>query len=349
MKIHPEEVALARAYVKAVPLESLNKEQMKQILDRGRALYGWFKEHPNLHCSINLAVLSLLFAADFLVLMRLPRIFLTPGREESTGWVLLASLVCGGIHSWLLYSLSAFSVHEGSAHRIIFPPRGPMTRLLGFVANNICRIAATEPRYYSENHMSHHNKFGTEDDGEFLSFVRPRRFWLSLLPFASFINWSDFVSHRPLRYTPSRILSGLIALSYHLTWGYFMAQSFGALYPILAFVLFLPHLGFFLDRLRQFTEHNLLPLENKDGSRSFGLGFWGQLIGGGPWGSPCHWEHHLVASLPWYQQLILHRYVVKVLTPEQRRQFLLEPVFGYPKLLWRLWNEPNDFIRRATL
>jgi fatty acid desaturase len=30
------------------------------------------------------------------------------------------------------------------------------------------------------------------------------------------------------------------------------------------------------------------------------------LIGGGPWGSPSHWEHHLVASLPWYQQIRLH-------------------------------------------
>ncbi len=53
-----------------------------------------------------------------------------------------------------------------------------------------------------------------------------------------------------------------------------------------------------------------MPLDNANGSRSFGLGFWGLLVGGGPWGSPCHWEHHLVPSLPWYQQLILHRHVV---------------------------------------
>jgi len=32
--------------------------------------------------------------------------------------------------------------------------------------------------------MSHHAKFGTDDDGEFLNFVMPRRYWLTLLPFA---------------------------------------------------------------------------------------------------------------------------------------------------------------------
>ena len=109
----------------------------------------------------------------------------------------------------------------------------------------------------------------------------------------------------------------------------------------------MPHVGFYLDRLRQYTEHNLMPLDNKDGSRSFGLGFWGMLIGGGPWGSPCHWEHHLVASLPWYQQLILHRDLKRILTPAQRKQYLIEPVIGYPRLLWRLLREPSRFQRQA--
>ena len=51
------------------------------------------------------------------------------------------------------------------------------------------------------------------------------------------------------------------------------------------FLLF-TQLGFYLDRLRQFTEHNLMPLDNLNGSRSFGFGFWGMLVGGGPWGTP---------------------------------------------------------------
>jgi len=89
-----------------------------------------------------------------------------------------------------------------------------------------------------------------------------------------------------------------------------------------------------------------MPLDNKNGSRSFGMGFWGLLVGGGPWGSPCHWEHHLVPSLPWYQQLILHRDVVRLLTPAQRRQFLITPVIGFPKLWWQLIRESRRFARQ---
>jgi fatty acid desaturase len=72
------------------------------------------------------------------------------------------------------------------------------------------------------------------------------------------------------------------------------------------------------------------------------------LIGGGPWGSPCHWEHHLVASLPWYQQLILHQALKRTLTPAQRAQYLLKPVVGYPMLLWRIWRETYRFERAAA-
>ena len=61
-----------------------------------------------------------------------------------------------------------------------------------------------------------------------------------------------------------------------------------------------------------------------------------------------HWEHHLVASLPWYQQLILHRYVVRLLTPRQRGQFLIEPVIGFPKLWWRLLRDSRSFLRLAV-
>jgi len=227
---------------------------------------------------------------------------------------------------------------------MVFPGRNPVSRAMNFVAANLCRIAANEPGYYSEHHMSHHAKFGTEGDGEFLNFVLPRRFWLTLLPFASLLNYTDFVAHRPPHYTRGRIISAVAALTYHLTYGYLMAGRFGTLFPVLAFILFLPHTGFFLDRLRQFSEHNLMPLSNKDGSRSFGYGFWGLLIGGGPWGSQCHWEHHLVGSIPWYQQLALHSFVRGILTPAQRKQFLLQPVIGYPRLMWRLLTEPGRFV-----
>jgi hypothetical protein len=51
-----------------------------------------------------------------------------------------------------------------------------------------------------------------------------------------------------------------------------------------------------------------------------------------------------VASLPWYQQIRLHFYIKGLLTEAQKKQFLLQPVIGYPKLLLRLWTEPGRFV-----
>jgi hypothetical protein len=341
--LHEDELALAREYNRRRPGQALTAEQMKLILDRGRALHRWYKHHQAVHYALNLGVLSFLLVGDGFILLRLPGLVLGDGATHAAWTTAAASLLCGSLHSILLYSLSVFSMHEGAAHRALFPGPRRWQRALNWGASNVCRIAATEPGHYAEHHMSHHAKFGTTDDGEFLNFVRPRRYWLTLLPFAAFLNYSDFVAHRPHRYTRGRVASAVVALTYHTVYGALMAVRFGALVPALAFVLFLPHVGFFLDRLRQFSEHNLMPLANKDGSRSLGLGFWGLLVGGGPWGSPCHWEHHLVPSLPWYQQLLLHRYVKGLLTPEQRPQFLLTPVVGYPRLLIRLWSEPGQF------
>ena len=348
MRFHPEELALARSYAGSTPSPGLSRDQLKFILDRGRRLFKWYKAHPFLHSLINLAVFLVLFAADYLVLLRLPVRVLGAGGDA--GWlrILSAALLTGGLHSWLLYSLGVFSMHEGAAHGIIFPHDDPISRALNRFASNLCRISACEPLDYSVHHMSHHSKFGTDQDGEFLNFILPWRYWATLLPFATVVNYSDFVAHRPLSYTRSRLVSAMVAIAYHVAYGYAMAQAFGAGFTLLALVLFVPHVGFWLDRLRQYTEHNLMPLENNHGARSFGTGFWGLLIGGGPWGSPCHWEHHLVASLPWYQQLILHRDLKRTLTPEQRAQYLLKPVIGYPMLLWRIWRETYRFERAAT-
>ena len=137
--------------------------------------------------------------------------------------------------------------------------------------------------------MVHHAKFGTEDDQEFLNFVLPRRYFMTFLPLAAFINFSDFIIHRPPTYTRSRILSALIAhrLQRRVCCSRCGTRTVRCSRSSTMFV-FLPHVGFYLDRVRQFTEHNLMPLDNPNGSRSFGIGFWGLLVGGGPWGSPCH-------------------------------------------------------------
>ena len=76
-----------------------------------------------------------------------------------------------------------------------------------FVSCHLGRITGGVPDFYSEKHMIHHSRFGTAEDAEFLNFVTPRRYWLTFLPFAVVINFSDFVFHRPPNYTRSRWIS----------------------------------------------------------------------------------------------------------------------------------------------
>jgi Fatty acid desaturase len=344
MELHLEELVLARRFADAAFFQPLTKEQLTTILDDGRRLHRWFKRHRAIHRCINLIVVLLLLSGDFYVLLRVPGILFDALGAEPVSQLLI-SLLVGAIHSWIIYSIVVFSLHEGAAHDLIFPSSGRGRSVLGLIANNLCRLGSADPIWYARNHRSHHAQFGTEGDGEFLNFVLRRRYWLTFLPFAMFINYSDFVVHRKSRHTASEFVSLGIALAYNVVYGRAMMALYGLPFAILVLAIVFPHVGFYIDRARQFTEHNLMPLENKDGSRSFGLGFWGLLIGGGPWGQPCHWSHHLVPSIPWYQQLVLHRRIVRLLTPIQREQYLIEPLIGFPRLFARLWSEPTRFAR----
>jgi len=346
MEFRAEELTFARQYVASREFERLSDAQVTTIVARGRELHRWFKAHPYVHNTINAAVIVFVFVADYLALMQLPGLFIAPGQDNSLGRVLLASALAGSLHSYLLYTLSSLSLHEAAAHKIVFLGTGALARFGQKIAANLCRLAASEPDYYSRDHMAHHAKFGTEDDAEFLNFVFPRRYYLTFLPLAAFINFTDFIAHRPPTYTRSRIISAISSTAYSGLYLFLTWQVWGPVFALVTMFVFLPHVGFYLDRLRQFTEHNLMPLENKNGSRSFGVGFWGLLVGGGPWGSPCHLEHHLVPSIPWYQQLYLHGFVKRIMTPRQREQFMLTPVVGFPLLWWRLVRELHAFELR---
>ena len=348
MITHLDEVAAAQAYQQAHAFEPISDEQMASILVRGRRLFQWFKAHPWIHNTINGSVIAILLATDYFVLAELPRYFMTEGQPLDGLRLFAASMAAGGTHSFLLYSLGSLSLHEAASHRIVFVGRGRLARLGHWVSVNLSRLGAADPDLYSASHMAHHAKFGTADDAEFLNFVVPRRFFMTLLPLAAFVNFSDFIAHRALTYTRGRIISATVAAVFNLGLAALCYSRYGGPFTLLTMFVFTPHVGFCLDRLRQFTEHNLMPLENRNGARSLGTGFWGMLVGGGPWGQPCHWEHHLVPSLPWYQQLILHRHVKSVLSPRQRQQFLIAPVFGFPRLWWHIVTELYLFRRHVA-
>jgi hypothetical protein len=347
MKFYPEELELAKRYVDSISFERLTNEQISTILNRGRELLRWFREHQRVHFAISACLIVGLLILDGLILAWAPALFVTERDDSKISMILLASFLLGSAHSYLLYSMVLYSIHEGAAHNLIFPGRGPISSRFAFLANNLCRLGAADPIYYAQTHLSHHTKFGTEQDEEFLSFVRPQRYWRTFIPFAMFFNFSDFLVHRPLTDSKSSTWSLCVSFVYHVGYAIVMIDRFGYIFTLTNLVLVTPHVGFYVDRLRQFTEHNMLMLDNQNGARSFGLGFWGIFVGGGPWGQPCHLIHHLMPSIPWYQQLILHRNLTSILTARQHRQFALKPFVSYPRLLWRLWTEPTKFGRRS--
>lgn len=344
MKLHPEELEWARAYNDSRNFEDLSPEQVQSVMDRGRELFKWFKAHPLLHNLINSMVILSVLAVDGLVLLRLPHLFLNSSGANRFSQLLLAAFVVGLLHGWLMYSLVVFSLHEGAAHHLIFAGEGAWSKIGQFVGNNLCRVNAAEPYYYAACHMAHHAKFGTEEDSEFLNFVAPRRLWVALIPWAVFFNFNDFIIHRPLAVTRSNLISGLLGALYNGIYAYFMYRTCGLWFAVLTMAVIVPNVGFYLDRFRQYTEHNLMPLENRCGARSFGIGFWGLFIGGGPWGQPCHFVHHLVPSIPWYQQIALHFRLRKILTKRQKQQFLLTPFVGFPLLMWQVIRDANTFV-----
>src|SRR5215212_9436700 len=149
MKLHADEMALARAYAASLDFEGLTEDQTREVMKRGRELFHWFKAHPAIHNIISTLVLIAIFAADYLAQVRLPAWLLTSDSSSSTPAVLVAAALAGGLHSWLLYSLAVYSMHEGAAHRLIYPPRGRISAALHWLSANLARISAAEPKQYA--------------------------------------------------------------------------------------------------------------------------------------------------------------------------------------------------------
>ncbi|MCP3061221.1 fatty acid desaturase [Myxococcus sp. K38C18041901] len=340
MNLHPDDLRRASAHARLAleDFPALTDAQLEAIRGRARDSLVWFRAHPVLHDTVNVLLLLSLFAADVLSLTGLP--FVLPWSLSTVWGVILAGLVAGAVHGFLVCGIVTLSVHEGAAHDLLIVGRGRVGRVLRGLANNACRLFLADPEHYAEAHASHHRSLGTSEDGSFTHHVRPRRLLGSLLPLAPMLSHSDYFPWRPQEHTRSRRLSVLLTNVYLVLCAALATWLHGWLFTGVALFLVGSWLSFVLDRLRESTEHLFMPLDRVNGTRELGLGFWGLLLGGGPWGQPCHLSHHLAPALPWYQQLRLHFFLRRVLTPKQRRHFFLRPVIGLPVLLWRLATAP---------
>lgn len=336
MKLHLDDYERAMRYqaTALTHFPHLTDDQRRRIRQRAKEYQRWFRAHPLLHNTVSMALLAGLFAADLVAILVLPAYL--PWSLGSLGGQLMAGLVSGLVHGSLVCSIVTYSLHEGAAHDRIIQGQGRVARMLRVVANNACRLFLGDPVHYAQAHYDHHRSLGTPEDGSFTNFVRGRRLLGAILPMAPFLDYSDYFPWRPQEKTRSRLLSVALTNLYLgallvLSW-----QRSGFVCALVSLLVVGGWVSFVLDRLRESVEHLFMPLDRHDGTRELGPGFWGLLLGGGPWGQPCHLSHHLAPSLPWYQQLGLHVFLRRVLTRDQKRHFFARPVIGVPALLWRL-------------
>ncbi|WP_394838804.1 fatty acid desaturase [Pendulispora rubella] len=336
MKTHVTDVEAARAY-QASTLPSfvyLSTSQRQLVRAKAKQWIAWRRAHPRLHNAVGIGLLAFLFAFDAYVLLELPRQL--PLDLATRSGIVFAALTTGFIHGFLVCSIVTYSVHEGAAHDLIVVGNGPVVRVLRVLANNACRLFLADPDYYAASHFKHHRWLGTEEDGSFTNHVRLRRLLLAIVPMAPVFSHSDYFPWRPQEHTRSRKISAVLTKLHLAVFFSAMTWRFGVLYAVISLLVIGTWISFVFDRLRESTEHLGMPLERIHGTRDFGLGLWGLLLGGGPWGQPCHFSHHLEPALPWYHQLALHFFLRRILTPRQKRQFFLRPVVGFPALLVRL-------------
>lgn len=325
---------------------NLEPQQLDAFRQKARVFSQKVRSLSPLHNLLNSVLLVFLLAADAWVLLFFPELFL---HAESTLLPTIAvALVTGGLHGWLVCGFVTLTVHEGGAHNGIILGTSKPAKGLRFLANNACRLFLADPEYYREGHRRHHGHFGTEQDGAFTNSVSPHRVLSTFQAMAPFLNVSNFFPWLPPSYTRSRLISMGLTFAYAGPFIAVMFLKFGLVFTVIAYFIVGTQMSYAFDRFREAVEHNLMPLNNDNGTRELGPGFWGFLLGGGPWGQPCHMVHHLAPNLPWYGQIRMHFYLRALLTPQQRRAFFFTPVVGFPRFVLTVLRTVPAYHRRAA-
>ncbi len=324
MRVDPQDIERAREYWKDQDYPRFSAEQLAEVRNRVRLAEARLAQSPRLHNVLGLLTLSFLFVADLAALAFAPSF-----------WAVAA------LHGFLAYGIIVYSMHEGAAHGAIVkvPTRlsereKALWRPLRAFSQNACRAFFADPIFYREKHALHHAYFATDKDGLFTNYFNPWRLALSLLPIYGGSKYNDFRIHNSSLPSPSRARSAAVGVLYLLICLSVMRGVGGFTWPqtLLAVVVVGPWISVSLDRLRETMEHDLMPLDTAHGTRELGADVWGLLLGGGPWGQPCHLSHHYGATLPWYEQLRLSREFYAIATPEQRQFYFVRGGVGFPPL-----------------
>lgn len=296
--------------------------QKKQIYLKTNELRKWQKNHKFIHHVFIVLPIVVTFLAMLTSAVVIPLWF-----KLNYSSMVLMSLIYG----YFSYGLTVYSLHEVNGHNSILEEKSVIHRVYNWTSKNLCRLVFADPEFYLTQHPAHHAYTATQEDKSFTNIVMFKRFLISIVPFMVATPWCDYKIHTQNFWNKSKLsteITSFIFLSFILT-NLILNQSW--VHGII-FILIAPWFSFFLDRVRETSEHQLMPAIKGNEARSFGPTFWGLLIGGGPWGQCCHLVHHLAPSLPWYQQIKLHLYLKSILNLKQKKFFLRGSFFDYPKL-----------------
>lgn len=350
MRIYPEELEGEKKYWSdpshpRSEFPYLTPDQIEIINSKARGYEKWMMKHLRLHNLIGIVTMLYLLDMQLYALTTVAS-FLRSVFHYDFIVITLVSTVYG----FFVYGFVVYTMHEGAGHNSIVRSHSSMHpleqkfwNLISSLVRNACRLFFADPDHYFSAHPSHHRYLGTEKDGAYTNFVYPKRFFTSLIPLAGSLPFNDYKIHDGDVWTKSKVKSTLIGLFYSMLLigltGIIGMISNALSLGQAAFVVLLSGgwIGFVLDRLRETSEHNLMPDNDYySGTRNLGPGFWGLLVGGGPWGQPCHLSHHLAPNLPWYFQIRMYFDLRDILTPEQKEVFLVKPYLGYPRLFRKL-------------
>ncbi len=294
MKSYESEFEIYEKYrsEKLVNYPQFNKSEEEFINSEIRKIRKWGKEHAGLKLAFQLLPLVILSAVWAYLFFYLPLEI-----ESKNLFVLIFSF----LHGLLGYSFVVYTLHECSGHQS-FRTYPVLEKLM----YNLCRIKMADPDYYKKCHSHHHNKLGTQEDCAFTQFISLKRFMRSVLPGAGILFPNDYNIHQDPKRTSSRTKSEIIGGAFILLEFFLLKDHLGIARTILCLVLLSPWFGMLFDRLRETTEHRFMPKDNRYGSVELGLSPLSLIVGGGPWGQPCHFSHHLAPDLKWFQQIWLH-------------------------------------------
>ncbi|MCB9091771.1 MAG: fatty acid desaturase [Halobacteriovoraceae bacterium] len=275
----------------------LNSNETININDYISQLREWRSHHAFFHFCMEL------FPFSFFIIIFSSLYYFTLNSQLPIIFKIIIFTIVHGIFS---YQYVVYTLHEAGGHGILrkFPS-------LSQIFFHSSRLFFADPIYYRRRHTNHHNYLGTEQDGAFTHFVLPQRILISMLPGAGVFFKNNYKIAQDEKFTPSMFFSLLTGLSFVAIQAYILGSLWSVGVSFIILIVLSPWIAMILDRTRESVEHQGMPNNKKMGAKELGLGPLALLIGGGPWGQPCHFSHHYAPDLSWYQQILLHKFILK--------------------------------------